>query len=561
MSKKIVIVGGVACGAKTAARLMRIDPDADVTMIEKGDFLSYAGCGLPYYVGDVVKDYKELTSTPIGVVRDAGFFRKVKHVDVLVRHMATRIDRENKKVAVTDLNSGEEKKLSYDTLVLATGASPIRPPIQGADLEQVFTLWNMPDALAMKAAIDSGSIKSAVVIGGGLIGMEVVEALHNRGIHVSVIDVLKTPLPAMLNEDFGHLMMKVLAQKNIDFYGGERVTEIMGEGGVVTGVKTDQRIIDADMVLMAIGVRPNTLMAKEAGLDIGDRGGILVDEHMRTSDPYIYAGGDCVEVRNTLTGATTWQPMGSAANRHGRVIADNIAGMNSTFNGVIGTAVMKLFEYTAGKTGLNEAQARKFGYDPVAVTVVDADIPHFMPGASMLTFRLVADRKTRKVIGGQFFGPGKIDKRLDVLAAAVTGELTVDQLADTDLAYAPPYSTALDPLTHGANVLRNKLDGLLKSYSPSQLQERMKGSSTPLLLDVRTAPELESQGRIPYEFVHIPLGALWDKAPELPKDREIIAFCKISVRGWDAYSILKRLGFKNIAILEGGIMGWPYSLN
>lgn len=556
---KVLIIGGVACGGKTAARLMRVAPDAEVTILEKGEYLSYAGCGLPYYVGGVVKEYKDLMSTPIGVVRDATFFRKVKHVTVHTKHQAMKIDREKKQVTALDLASGEQKVFDYDKLVLATGASPIRPPIPGSDFPRVFTLWNMPDALAMRAAIDSGNVKKAVIIGGGLIGMEVVEALVNQGIEVSVVDLLETPLPAMMQPEFGLLLQKALEEKGVKFYGGEKVVEILGSNSEITAVKTDKREIPADMVLMAIGVRPNTLLAKEAGLDIGEKRGILVDEHMRTSDPDIYAGGDCVEVNHVLTGKKVWQPMGSVANRQGRVIADNIAGLNSVFHGVAGTAIMRAFEYTIGKTGLTREQAIEEGFDAEAVTVVDADTPHFMPGAAPVVIRIVADKKTRKVLGAQVFGKGRADKRLDVLAAAVTGGLTIDMLGNLDVAYAPPYSTALDPVAHAANTLKNKIDNLMCSYSPSELKAKFDKGERPILLDARTPQEIKEQGTLPYDtVVNIPLGALWERASELPKDKEIVTFCKISVRGWDGYTILKRLGFERVALLEGGIMAWPY---
>ncbi len=560
MAKKVLIIGGVACGGKTAARLMRIDPEAEVTILEKGEYLSYAGCGLPYYVGGVVKEYKDLMSTPIGVIRDATFFRKVKHVDVHTGHLATKIDRTNKSVTALDVASGEEKSFPYDKLVIATGASPIRPPIPGADRPRVFTLWNMPDALAMRSAIDSGNVKRAVIIGGGLIGMEVVEALRNQGLEVSVVDLMETPLPAMMDKEFGAYLLKALQARGVNFYGGEKVEEIVGCNGELSAVRTDKREIPADMVLMAVGVRPNTSMAKEAGLEIGERGGIVVDSHMRTSDPDIFAGGDCVEVDHVLTGKKTWQPMGSVANRQGRVIADNIAGISSTFHGVAGTAIMKAFEYTIGKTGLTREQAMEEGFDAEAVTIVDADTPHFMPGSAPITIRLVADKKTRKVLGGQVFGPGRADKRLDILVTAVTGGLTIDMLGNTDVAYAPPYSTALDPVTHGANSLKNKIDGAMKSLSPSELLKRVEDGWKPLLLDVRTPDEIKKQGQLPFDCVNIPLGMLWEKAADLPKDRDIVTYCKISVRGWDAYAILSRLGFDQVFVLEGGIAGWPFDL-
>ena len=558
--KKVLIIGGVACGAKTAARLARIAPECDITILERGEHLSFAGCGFPYFVGDVVKEYKELVCTPLGIIRDANFFRNVKNITVHTGCLATKIDREKKTVTASNAATGAEEIFPYDELVLATGASPIRPPIPGNDLNGVFTLWTMPDALALKSAVGSGEVKSAVIIGAGLIGMEVVEALADRGIKVSVVDFLPTPLPSLVEEDFGLRVKKAIEKKGVDFYGGEKVLEILGEGGVVTGVTTDKRTLEVDMVLLAVGIRPNTNLAKEAGLELSPKGNIIVDDHMRTSDPSIYAGGDCVLSKHAITGKLVWQPMGSTANRQGRVIADNIAGLDTPFGGVLGTGILKLFSLTIGKTGLNEAQAAENGFDPVSILIEGPDRPHFMPGMGSLSIRLVADRKSRKLLGAQFMGGGVADKRLDSLVAAITGGMTVDMLADTDFAYAPPFATALDPTTHAANALRNKMDGLVRTYTPKELTERMQQPDPPLLLDVRTPAELDLQGRLPFEFVNIPLGKLRERLGELPKDREIVAFCKISVRGWDALAALTAAGFDNIALLEGGVMAWPYEL-
>lgn len=558
--KKVLIIGGVACGAKTAARLARIAPECDITILERGEHLSFAGCGFPYFVGDVVKEYKDLVSTPIGIIRDANFFRNVKNITVHTGCLATSIDRERKSVLAFNSSTGAECVFPYDELVLATGASPIRPPIPGNDLNGVFTLWTMPDALALKSAVGSGNVKSAVIIGAGLIGMEVVEALADRGIKVSVVDFLPTPLPSLVEEDFGLRVKKAIEKKGVDFYGGEKVIEILGEGGVVTGITTDKRTLDVDMVLLAVGIRPNTNLAKEAGLELSAKGNIIVDDHMRTSDPFIYAGGDCVLTKHALTGKPFWQPMGSTANRQGRVIADNIAGLDTPFGGVLGTGILKLFNLTIGKTGLNEAQAAENGFDPVSILIEGPDRPHFMPGMGSLSIRLVADKKSRKLLGAQFMGGGVADKRLDSLVAAITGGMTVDMLADADFAYAPPFATALDPTTHAANALRNKMDGLVRTYTPKELTERMKQPDPPLLLDVRTPAELDLQGRLPYEFVNIPLGKLRERLEELPRDREIVAFCKISVRGWDALAALTAAEFDNFALLEGGVMAWPYEL-
>lgn len=560
MGKKVLIIGGVACGAKTAARLARVAPDYEITVLERGEHLSFAGCGFPYFIGNVVKEYKDLVSTPMGTIRDAHFFRAVKNVTVHTQTLATKIDRERKTVTATTISTGAERIFPYDDLVLATGASSLRPPIPGNDLSGVFTLWTMPDALAMRAAVDSGKVRSAVIVGGGLIGMEVVEALVERGISVSVVDLLPTPLPALVDQEFGLSVGKHLKEKGVRFFGGEKVVEILGDGGEVSAIRTDKRTIDADMVLMAVGIRPNTALAREAGLELAKNGTIVVDHRMRTSDPNIYAGGDCVQTKSVLTGKPVWQPMGSTANRQGRVIADVIAGRQTSFAGVLGTGILKLFDLTIGRTGLNETQARDAGFDPVSTLVHEPDRPHFMPDMGSMAMRLVADRKTRQLLGAQVMGDGVVDKRLDSLVAAITAKMTVDDLADADFAYAPPFSTALDPTTHAANVLRNKMDGLMRTYTPKELSERMKEGTPPFLLDVRIPKELDLQGKLPYDSVNIPLGQLRGRVGELPKDREIVVYCKTSGRAWDALATLSDAGLKDAALLEGGVMAWPYEV-
>jgi NADPH-dependent 2,4-dienoyl-CoA reductase/sulfur reductase-like enzyme/rhodanese-related sulfurtransferase len=563
VSKRVVIIGGVACGGKVASRLRRLEPETEILMLEKGEHISYAACGLPFYVGGTVSDYKDLINTSIGVMRDASYFKAVKNVNVLTSHMVTSINKELKNVEATDLCTGERKLFSYDYLVIATGASPIIPPIPGNQLEGIFKLWTLDDAIKLRSAIDRGRVKRAVIVGGGLVGLEAAEAMATRGIETAVVDLLGWPLPAMLDEEFGAKLKGLMASKGVMFYGGEKVTEIVGNGCEVVALRTDKREMAVEAVLLAVGVKPNAHLATETGLEVGQKGGILVDEHMRTSDPYIYAGGDVVETRHIITNELTYQPMGSSANRQGRVIADNIAGIPSVFKGVVGTAIMRFFDFTVARTGLSEHAAKGAGFDPVSVIIVDPDKPHFMPGSAWILARVVADRRTRRLLGAQFLGPGQVDKRLDAFVAAVTGKLTVDDLADADFGYAPPYSTALDPLTHAANALRNKMDWMLVSYSPSEFKRKLDSDGEDvLLLDVRTPAEVKEQGRLPYENqVNIPLGQLRDRTNELPADKEIVTFCKVSVRGWDAYNILRGKGFKRVALLEGGIVGWPYEID
>ncbi|MCX7828894.1 MAG: FAD-dependent oxidoreductase, partial [Thermanaerothrix sp.] len=456
--KRVVVVGGVACGAKAASRLRRLRPDWDITIVDKSDTLSYAACGMPFFLEGAVPDFKELLSTPAGVIRDANFFRNVKGIHVLTGHMATGVDRSRKAVLMVDVETGGAKELPYDYLVLATGASPVMPDLPGIDLNGVSPLWTPRNALEIRSALDGGTVKEAVVVGAGLVGLEAAEAMAKRGVRVTVVELLDRPLAALLDHEFGARLAKAIRSYGVEFIPSCKVEGFEGSCGVLSGVVTDRGTISAQLALVSVGVRPNSQLAKDAGLEIGAAGGVKVDPSMRTSDPYIYAGGDCVETYNRVTGGPARQPMGSTANRHGRVIADNIAGVGGQFNGIIGTAVMRFFKHTVGRTGLSEEAARQAGFDPVGVTVTGSDKPHFMEGSGPVVIRIVADRKTRRVLGGQLFGAGQVDKRLDVLACAVYSAMTVDQLADMDHAYAPPFSSALDVMTHAANHLRNLLD-------------------------------------------------------------------------------------------------------
>lgn len=556
---KVVIVGGVACGAKTAARLSRICPKAEITLLERGNDLSYSNCGFPFYLGGEIKNRDKLTHMGFGPERDAFYFENYAFTKALTGHEVTSIDRAKKEVTAKVAGTDALRVFPYDKLVLATGASPIRPAVPGLELKNVFNLWTLRDTIAIYEALSSGNPRKAVVVGAGLVGMETAEALTHRGIQVSLIDALPRPLFAVAGEEFGAMLSAHLQKKGIVFYGGESLKSLEGDE-VVRRVTTDRREIEADLVVLSIGVRPNLELARNAGLALGAKA-IRVDEFQRTSDPDIYAGGDCVESLNILTGKPVWQPMGSAANRQGRVIADHIAGLKSSFGGVEGTAIARVFDWSIGKTGLTAEAAREAGFSPVEILTSNPDLPGFMPENSMLFLRLVADAATRRVLGAQIAGPGRADKRLDVVATALKGQLTVDDLADTDLAYAPPFSSALDPVTHAANALRNKMDGLMKSCSPSELKAKAERGDNFLILDVRNEKELKQFGTLPWEVLHIPLADLKEKGKKrgsIPKSREIIIVCRAGVRAWSACATLLRYGYTRLAVLEGGMSAWPW---
>jgi NADPH-dependent 2,4-dienoyl-CoA reductase/sulfur reductase-like enzyme/rhodanese-related sulfurtransferase len=555
---KVVIIGGVAAGPKAASKIMRLRPNADITILEKGSFLSYAGCGLPYYVSGEVKQQRNLMETPAGAVRDAAFFLSVKNLKVRSGAEVLAIDRPMKSVRAKELATSEEFSLSYDKLVLATGASPVIPNIPGVNGRNVFTLHGVHDAEGIKSILAELMAKDVVIIGGGLIGVETTEALASHGCRVTMVEMLPQILN-MLDWEIARLVEKHMESKGVRVLTGTKALALENRNGtasVVTHVRTDKGDLSADMVILAIGVRPNTLVARNAGLEIGKTGGIKVDAHMRTSDPDIYAAGDCVECMDRLTGLPCFIPLGSTANKQGRVAAINICGGNEIFPGVIGSTVCKVFDFCVARTGLTESGARALGYEVLTAAAPGPDKAHYMPKSKPLLMKLVADKKTGKLLGVQATGPGEGAKRIDVAATAITAGMVLDDVANLDLSYAPPYSPAMDNLITAANVARNKRDGHMQGISAEAVQRKIEAGEDFIFLDVRS-PQEHAQVQLPHSIL-IPLGALRKRLTELSKDKEIITFCAISLRGYEASLILKAAGFRNVKVLDGGVAMWPY---
>jgi len=553
-SIKVVIVGGVAAGPKAASKILRLVPGTEVTIIEKGKFLSYAGCGLPYYVSGVVKEQKELMATPVGVVRDAVFFQKVKNVHVMNETEALEIDRAGHRLRVREIADGKESWLEYDKLVLATGASPVVPAISNVELGNIFSLHGVHDAEGIKAVLAEGKAHDVVIVGGGLIGVEVTEALVQKGCRVTMVEMLPQILGS-LDWEMAELVEQHMESHGVKVLTNTTVKSFEGNGNVST-VITDRGSLPADMVILAIGVRPNVELARAAGLDLGSTGAIKVDEHMCTSDPHIYAAGDCVESIHLLTRQPCYIPLGSTANKQGRVAAINVCGGNERFPGVLGSTVCRVFDYCVAKTGLTETAARAADYDVVTALAPAPDIAHFMPGAQPLLLKLIADKKSRRLLGAQAIGPGAGDKRIDVAATVIASGMTLDQLGNMDLCYAPPYAPAMDNIITAANVVRNKVDGHMVGVSPMEVNRMLKEKEEFVFLDVRSPAEYE-QVRLPGSTL-IPLGELRDRLGELPKNNEIITFCKISLRGYEASLILKAAGFKKVRVMDGGLAMWPF---
>jgi NADPH-dependent 2,4-dienoyl-CoA reductase/sulfur reductase-like enzyme/rhodanese-related sulfurtransferase len=563
--KKVVIIGGVACGPKTAARLRRLDSEADITLIDKGRVLSYGACGMPYYVSGDVERVDELLETPVGVKRDAGFFKKVKGFDALTETEATRIDREKKLVETRHTATGQTQTLGYDKLVLAAGASPFVPPISGLDLEGIYHMHFFEDASKVKEVAARKKGQRAVIIGAGLIGMEMAEAFRAQGMEVSMVEMLPTVMGLLLDEEMGRLAMKHMVEKGVDLRMNERVEGFEGDGqGHLKVVRTSHGEIEADVALVAIGVRPNSELAAQAGLAVDPKGGILINNFCQTSDPDVYAGGDCVTNASLLglSGYGMFGPQGSTANKHGRIIANHIAGRPEPFDGILGTVICKAFDITIGRTGLTEEQAKVLRYDVETVLCPGPDMPHYYPTAKPMCIKLVVNRRTRQLVGFQAVGAGDVAKRLDVAATAMSFGATIDAIAHLDLAYAPPYSPPLDPILTAIHIAQNKLDGVTRAISPVEFKKRMDdGDQDMVLLDVRSPKERE-EVRLPYQerTIHVPLGALREKIGEMPKDKWIIPFCKLSLRGYEAERILSAAGLPHVSFLDGGVLGWPYEL-
>ena len=557
--KKIVVIGGSAAGPKAAAKARRLDMGADITLIQKLPDLSMASCGYPYYVGGFFDDRNMLLSTPTGVTRDPGFFKKAKDVTALSRTEAIEIDRKNKRVNCRNLETGNEQWIDYDKLVVCTGATAKKPPIDGIDLEGVTTLVSMNDADYLRKIRDEKKIRRAVVVGGGLIGIETCEALRLAGIEVTIVEMLPQIL-TFLSPDLASLVSNYLQSQKVHVIRENGVSAFLSDGGKLSGVKLQNGTeLPCELAVVAIGVTPNVTLAQSAGLKIGELGGIVVDKYMQTSDPDIYAAGDCVESWHMLTGKQVHAPFGDLANLQGRVAAENcIKGNCAEFKGTIQTGICQVFDYSAGATGINENTAKALGHDVESIVNASPDKPGFMQG-KLLVSKMIADRKSRRILGYQSIGPGDVSKQIASAAMAITGKLTVDDIAVADLPYAPPFSLAIDHFIASAHIMQNKLDGVMEGVTAAYVKEKSCCNKAPFLLDVRGAEEYEAM-RLGIGEVLIPLGALRQRLSELPEDKntEIVCYCKISLRGYEAALILKHAGYTNVKVMEGGIMAWRY---
>ena len=540
---KTVIIGGVAGGASCAARLRRLDEKMEITVLEKGNYISFANCGLPYYVSGVIGAQSAL------LLQSPEMMKARFNIEVRVNNEVTAIDRENRLVKVTDAN-GTEYSENYDYLVIATGSSPLRPGIEGIDSEKIRTIWNVNDAAAIRMLADDEKIENVCVVGGGFIGLEMAENLHAAGKKVTIAEA-SNQIMNNLDYEMSLIVSNEIRKKGIDLYVNDGVSRFADTGEEVIVELASGRKISSDLVILAIGVRPNSKLAKDAGLEVNRRGGIIVDEYLRTSDPNIYAVGDVIEVRDYISGEKTMIPLAGPANKQGRMAADNIAGFENRYPGTMGTSIAKVFDLTAASTGKNEktliAAGLQKGKDYETITISANSHAMYYPGGVPMMIKVIFDLNTEEILGSQIVGSQGTDKRIDVIATAMKYKGRITDLKELELAYAPPFSSAKDPVNMAGYVGENVVKGLAAFARYDELETDREA----LCLDVREVMEVE-RFAIP-GALNIPLGTLRDNLDRVDRNRKIIVMCAAGVRAHTASRILKNNGFENVKIYPGGV--------
>ncbi|WP_010244437.1 FAD-dependent oxidoreductase [Acetivibrio cellulolyticus] len=532
---KVLIIGGVAAGTKVAAKLKRENRSCEVTILTKSKDISYAGCGLPYYVGKVIPDRSQLiVNTPEG-------FSELTGVLVLTEVEVTKVNPAEKTVDALNLKTQEPLKYKYDKLVIASGAEAIKPLIDGINLKNVFFLRTPDDADTLRNAIESGEIKRAVVVGGGYIGLEIAENLSSQGVKITVIDMAKHILPGF-DEEFTEYVENYLADQGIISFTETKLEAILGEGKVEK-IQTNKRTFKADAVILSVGIRANTAFLADSDIELMPNKTIKVNEFLQTNIEDIYAVGDCATVTNRLTKEPVWSPMGSTANIAGRIAAKNITGAKLVYPGVLGTAVAKLPELNAGRTGLTESAAREAGIHTVSVVTVVDDKAHYYPNASSFIVKMIADRETKQLLGLQVLGKGAVDKMVDIAVTAITMGATLYDIENMDLAYAPPFSTAIHPFSHTVNILINKIEGVFETVTPAAYAA--KEAEDYKIIDASINPSIDG---VPY----IDLTKVNGVLSEIGKDEKLLLVCAKGKRAYMLQNRLKYFGYTNTRVLEGG---------
>lgn len=533
--RKIVIVGGVAGGASAAARARRVDEAAEIHIFERGPYISFANCGLPYHIAGEIQDRSRLL-----IMTPEKMWTRSR-VLVHVNHEVLSIDRANKTLRVRR-SDGSEESVAYDKLILSQGAKPIVPPIPGADRPNVFTLRDVPDMDRIIDFVNSQRPRTAAVIGGGFIGLEMAEAFHARGMRVTVIEKLPHILP-LLDRDVALDLENRIRGNDFAILTNTEAKSFSAEGVTLA----DGAFVPAELILLSVGVRAEVELARSAGLEIGVTGGVKVNARMESSDPDIYAVGDAAETTHLVTGARTRIPLAGPANRQGRIAGANAAGGHFRYTGALGTSIVRVLRMTAGFTGLNSAQAAQAGFSFFTSVTIDPTHASYYPGSTPMTIKIVAEEGTGRLLGAQVLGEDGVDKRTDVLATAIAGGMTVFDLESLDLAYSPPFGSANDPVNTAGFVADHIVRGDIATVSPENWTPHGE-----FLLDVRDAHEVAESGLL-RDAVHIPLGELRDRMGELPRDREIVVYCQKGQRGYLAACALKGSGFERVANLRGGL--------
>ena len=551
MSRKVVIVGGVAGGAGTAARLRRLDETAHIIMFERGKYISYANCGLPYYIGDTIKNREAL------IITSKEKMTRYFNIDVRTEQEVIAIDKDKKKVKVRNLLSDEEYWESYDTLVLSTGSSPVKPPIEGIDSPGIFQLWTIPDMDSVKAYIMEKQPKSAAIIGGGFIGLEMAENLSHAGLNVTVVEMMNQVLLSV-DYEMARLLQDNMTMNGVTLKLGSGVKKFEHTGGGLVIHLNNGETVQTDMAILSIGVKPNSELARDAGLTLNKRGGVVVDEYLRTSVPDIFAVGDIIEVDEYVTKDKTMIPLAGPANKQARICANNIVrynGQMQAYEGTQGTSVVKVFDLTAAATGLNERTLKMKGKEEEKdyETIIISQKSHagYYPGAASMILKLIFD-KQGKILGAQIVGQEGVEKRVDTIASTIRQNGDIQTLKTLELAYAPPYSSAKDPVNMLGFVAENVLGGLVRfvRYDALDSDGRYTGNEDHIVLDV--GEEAERAVFSMADSVHIPLGLLRDRLDTLDKNKLIIVYCAIGVRSYNAARILMQRGFKNVKVYPGG---------
>ncbi len=550
MIEKTVIIGGVAGGATAAARLRRRNEEMQIVLVERGDNISYANCGLPYYIGDVIPNRGAL------LLQSPEQMKKKYNVDVRIKNEVIKIIPDEKTVRIKDLNSGEIYEESYDHLVIATGSSPLVPPLPGIDAENIFTLWTVADTDRIKKYIENHSVKKAAVIGGGFIGLEMAENLHQRGISVSVIEMADQVM-APLDKEMANLVHEDLVKNEVDLFLSDGVKSFSDESDGTLIRLNSGRQMKADLILLAIGIKPNSELALDAGIKLNERKGIVVNDYLETSIPDIYAVGDVIAVENYISKKPAMIPLAGPANKQARILADNLCGAHRRYKGSMGTAIARVFDLSVASVGLNEKQLNQAGKvkheDYETVLINQKSHAGYYPGSSMMTLKLIFDREGA-IFGAQIVGKDGVDKRIDTIASVMAMNGSVFDLAELELAYAPPYSSAKDPVNMLGFVAENLLSGLIRFVEWDEVDAMIASRSEKddfIILDV--TEEAERRVYAIESSVHIPLGQLRERIDELDQDKLIIPYCAIGVRSYIASRILMQNGFEQVAALSGGI--------